>query len=86
MVEGTPLLREHLVKNWIQGSNPCVSANTVTTRLSARFYFLDLLSLDTPFTPIATPALWQICGNGSSFVAASGFEQKVISCFCHVGT
>ena len=28
MVEGTPLLREHLVKNWIQGSNPCVSAST----------------------------------------------------------
>lgn len=26
MVEGTPLLRVHPVKNWIQGSNPCVSA------------------------------------------------------------
>lgn len=25
-VEGTPLLREHLAKNWIEGSNPSVSA------------------------------------------------------------
>ncbi len=28
MVEGTPLLRAHLGKTWIQGSNPCVSAIT----------------------------------------------------------
>ena len=27
MVEGTPLLRAHLGKTWIQGSNPCVSAS-----------------------------------------------------------
>ena len=27
MVEGTPLLREHAVKNCIEGSNPSVSAN-----------------------------------------------------------
>lgn len=27
MVEGTPLLRVHLGKTWIQGSNPCVSAS-----------------------------------------------------------
>ena len=26
MVEGTPLLREHAVKNCIEGSNPSVSA------------------------------------------------------------
>jgi hypothetical protein len=26
VVEGTPLLRAHLGKTWIQGSNPCVSA------------------------------------------------------------
>ena len=26
MVEGTPLLRVHPGKTWIQGSNPCVSA------------------------------------------------------------
>jgi hypothetical protein len=29
VVEGTPLLREHLVKNWIKGSNPFVSANSL---------------------------------------------------------
>jgi hypothetical protein len=29
VVEGTPLLREHLVKNRIQGSNPCVSAKNI---------------------------------------------------------
>ena len=28
MVEGTPLLREHLGKTWIEGSNPSVSART----------------------------------------------------------
>ena len=27
MVEGTPLLREHLGKTWIEGSNPSVSAS-----------------------------------------------------------
>ena len=27
VVEGTPLLREHLGKTWIKGSNPFVSAN-----------------------------------------------------------
>jgi hypothetical protein len=30
VVEGTPLLREHSVKNGIQGSNPCVSARNGT--------------------------------------------------------
>jgi hypothetical protein len=29
VVEGTPLLREHLAKNWIEGSNPSVSASAV---------------------------------------------------------
>jgi hypothetical protein len=34
VVEGTPLLRAHLGKTWIQGSNPCVSAsNTSKTSL-----------------------------------------------------
>jgi hypothetical protein len=28
VVEGTPLLREHAVKNCIEGSNPSVSANS----------------------------------------------------------
>ena len=30
MVEGTPLLREHLGKTWIEGSNPSVSAKQPT--------------------------------------------------------
>lgn len=41
MVEGTPLLRVHPGKTWIQGSNPCVSANPATSkRPSGRFVFV----------------------------------------------
>lgn len=55
MVEGTPLLRAHLGKTRIQGSNPCVSASkndetrmdtsfagflsTFLTNLTSCFYF-----------------------------------------------
>ena len=39
MVEGTPLLRVHPGKTWIQGSNPCVSAKQLAIkRLSGRFF------------------------------------------------
>jgi hypothetical protein len=39
-VEGTPLLREHLVKNRIEGSNPSVSATTqANTGLYGPFCF-----------------------------------------------
>ena len=39
MVEGTPLLRVHPVKNWIQGSNPCVSAsNNIQAHDSVGFF------------------------------------------------
>jgi len=38
VVEGTPLLRVHLGKTWIQGSNPCVSArNNDKTRTAKGF-------------------------------------------------
>ena len=41
MVEGTPLLREHRIKNSIEGSNPSLSANTpMKTRLVGRFFIL----------------------------------------------
>ncbi len=41
MVEGTPLLREHLGKTWIEGSNPSVSArHPASMRLSGAFLFL----------------------------------------------
>ena len=41
MVEGTPLLRAHLGKTWIQGSNPCVSASdSDTAPLSGRIVLL----------------------------------------------
>jgi hypothetical protein len=41
VVEGTPLLRVHLGKTWIQGSNPCVSASeSDRTPLAGRFVFL----------------------------------------------
>ena len=41
MVEGTPLLRVHLGKTWIQGSNPCVSAKYLANmRPSGRFVFV----------------------------------------------
>ena len=36
MVEGTPLLRAHLGKTWIQGSNPCVSASEKTETRTAK--------------------------------------------------
>ena len=36
MVEGTPLLREHLGKTWIEGSNPSVSARTSTANSLGR--------------------------------------------------
>ena len=50
MVEGTPLLRAHLGKTWIQGSNPCVSASESTeTRIAYGFAGLSLQP-----TPIAT--------------------------------
>ena len=41
MVEGTPLLRAHLGKTWIQGSNPCVSAKKYLAKktLSFRVFF-----------------------------------------------
>jgi hypothetical protein len=39
VVEGTPLLREHLGKTWIGSSNLLVSANTIKQRLSRRFLF-----------------------------------------------
>ena len=39
MVEGTPLLREHLGKTWIEGSNPSVSAKHLASmRLSGAFF------------------------------------------------
>ena len=39
MVEGTPLLRVHLGKTWIQGSNPCVSAsNNIQAHDSVGFF------------------------------------------------
>ena len=39
MVEGTPLLRAHLGKTWIQGSNPCVSAsNNIQAHDSVGFF------------------------------------------------
>ena len=39
MVEGTPLLRAHLGKTRIQGSNPCVSAsNDIQARDSVGFF------------------------------------------------
>ena len=37
MVEGTPLLREHLGKTRIEGSNPSVSASSAYRR---RYFFL----------------------------------------------
>jgi hypothetical protein len=36
VVEGTPLLRVHPGKTWIQGSNPCVSANTLSKHIRAK--------------------------------------------------
>lgn len=43
MVEGTPLLRVHPGKTWIQGSNPCVSAkHQANKRLSGRFFVLPI--------------------------------------------
>jgi hypothetical protein len=43
VVEGTPLLRVHPGKTWIQGSNPCVSAsNQANKRLSGRFFVLPI--------------------------------------------
>ena len=39
MVEGTPLLRVHPGKTWIEGSNPSVSAKQqANKRLSGRFF------------------------------------------------
>ena len=50
MVEGTPLLRVHPVKNWIQGSNPCVSAiNNIQAHDSVGFFI---------FTEFAANILW----------------------------
>jgi hypothetical protein len=46
VVEGTPLLREHLVKNWIQGSNPCVSASNLKTRTATSFAGFSFLAVD----------------------------------------
>ena len=41
MVEGTPLLREHLGKTWIEGSNPSVSARQLENkRLPGAFLFI----------------------------------------------
>jgi hypothetical protein len=40
VVEGTPLLREHPVKSWIEGSNPSVSANSA---YHGRFFFVFLI-------------------------------------------
>ncbi len=40
-VEGTPLLREHPGKTWIEGSNPSVSAKQLANkRPSGRFFVL----------------------------------------------
>jgi hypothetical protein len=42
VVEGTPLLREHAVKNCIEGSNPSVSAKKTKTTLVVVFcFFVD---------------------------------------------
>ena len=38
MVEGTPLLREHLGKTWIEGSNPSVSAKQLRPHLRALLF------------------------------------------------
>ena len=44
MVEGTPLLRVHPGKTWIEGSNPSVSASNETNkRLSGRFFVARVL-------------------------------------------
>ncbi len=44
MVEGTPLLREHLGKTWIEGSNPSVSAKPLgSMRLLGAFLFLSAI-------------------------------------------
>ena len=41
-VEGTPLLREHLGKTWIEGSNPSVSAKRCKHSPSGLFLFVCL--------------------------------------------
>jgi HAD superfamily phosphoserine phosphatase-like hydrolase len=44
VVEGTPLLRVHLGKTWIQGSNPCVSASCQVAAASPAPTFELLMS------------------------------------------
>lgn len=55
MVEGTPLLRVHLVKNWIQGSNPCVSAKILVfmrvPKVLKDFVHHPIHQTDTAFPP-----------------------------------
>ncbi len=69
MVEGTPLLREHLGKTWIEGSNPSVSANDpVSMRLTGAFSFWHTIKHtkrwcvarlgSSPLMEDRAPALW----------------------------
>ncbi len=39
VVEGTPLLREHAVKNCIEGSNPSLSAMTYCNKFNYKCFF-----------------------------------------------
>ena len=69
MVEGTPLLRAHLGKTWIQGSNPCVSARTLkpahrkavrvfyfyTIPIQGNAEFLTILATGTIIVPVLPP-------------------------------
>ena len=41
-VEGTPLLREHTVKNCIEGSNPSLSAKFDTKPLFIKGFFISI--------------------------------------------
>lgn len=74
MVEGTPLLRVHLGKTWIQGSNPCVSASESTeTRIAcgfAGFSFQRIRSLSAshPALRVSGPS----CGKAPNLTPAHG--------------
>ena len=61
VVEGTPLLRAHLGKTWIEGSNPSFSAKYLANkRPTGRFVFLP------PMLPPLIFSLAAISGKGVS--------------------
>ena len=48
MAEGTPLLREHVVKNCIEGSTPSVSAKHKASHIGCGAFFLAAIQIQGP--------------------------------------